>query len=441
MTKAGAFNNMPQLEELYLRGNKLTEIAAGVFPSSLTLLSIRENPSGQQNKVFSLTRDTLANLSNLSYLDMKYLRLNSVLSDELDDLVNLQILQMRNTGLRDLVGPVFRNLANLVVLDLGENQEMVSLSSNFSVGLENLEMLFLDHCSIDFPPFQIDSDRNPDENFDGPFSHLSGLSYLVIHNNKISSLDPRLMANLTGLELLYMSDNFLNTWHRGTTASFKPYETAVVASKNLLSILPNETYEEFAQLLYIDLSFNAFTCNCQAVDLKRLAVGNLSADGQTWTNVTIDYWDTPNAYLCTENGGMREIQSLTSQEFGCDKVAVPTDPPSRDDNNNNNMQTTVLVSGSVAGFVLLVVITAGTVYYKRKTGQTFRHRKKAAAAMIRGRAEENFEYDAFISFNEQDRAWVYAHLVPNLELEHSKVSSLDPSQGKHLKSFFPIQFD
>lgn len=76
----------------------------------------------------------------------------------------------------------------------------------------------------------------------------------------------------------------------------------------------------------------------------------------------------------------------------------------------------------MAGLVVLLLVVASVCYYKRvaiyRRWFVYWHGRAARGSQRRKLADENgnrFEYDAFISFNENDRPWVYTHLVPYLE--------------------------
>lgn len=248
------FRNMSRLSYIYLGMNQITEIPSQVLPPSLRLLSLRRNPAGANS--FSFNKDSFAELPYLTWLDMNYMKLdrNSFSEDVFNGVPHLTILQMRESDLSYIPPRLFSPLLELLVLDLGGNSGVTSLPNDFSVGLNKTLMLFLDWCSLDFPSGGIHDYQ--------PFRWMSNLYYLYLGFNNIYSFTPNLIASLTQLTVLDLSQNMLSTWILGTTANM-PADAAIDASDNKITYLPNQTFEEFSRIKVIDLSDNALTCICQ----------------------------------------------------------------------------------------------------------------------------------------------------------------------------------
>lgn len=249
-----AFKNLTHLAYLYLGGNQLTEIAPGAFPPSLLVLSIRQNPQVNSLFTFTLTKDNLVGMPLLYWLDMNLMKLDTrnLSAGVFNGLNQLTILQMRETGISS-VPRLFSSLGQLLMLDIGQNELITSLPHDFFFGLNNTLMVFIDNCQLDFP-----------QEFDGnyhPFSWMPNLMGLYLSANSINQFTPNLLAGLKQLYALDLSRNLLRTWQPGTTASMT--SAAIDVSNNLISFLPNQTYEEFSRLAAIDLSDNSLTCNCQ----------------------------------------------------------------------------------------------------------------------------------------------------------------------------------
>lgn len=249
-----AFEDMDRLMYLYMGKNLLSGLTPQVFPPSLRLLSIRQNP--QVIGKFSLKRDTFSGLSNLAWLDMDYMQLDAsnLSTDVFQDLRQLTVLQMRKSGLTEIPPFMFASQAELMVIDLGENADLTSLPSEFSFGLKKAKILFLDQCSLDFS-----GNERVEEH---PFRWMTELVALYLNQNKINHFPPSLVANLTQLTILYLKGNLIITWQLGTTADMT-HDAAIDVSNNRISYLPNQTYEEFSRIAAIDLSDNALPCNCQ----------------------------------------------------------------------------------------------------------------------------------------------------------------------------------
>ena len=86
-----AFQRMPKLAYLYMGKNQLTQVAPYTFPQTLQLLSVRQNP--QMSGVFTMSKDNFAGMTNLRWLDMNSMNLNSknLSSDSFKGLSNLTV--------------------------------------------------------------------------------------------------------------------------------------------------------------------------------------------------------------------------------------------------------------------------------------------------------------------------------------------------------------
>ncbi|EFX89708.1 hypothetical protein DAPPUDRAFT_3995, partial [Daphnia pulex] len=163
-----AFQNMPKLTYLYMGKNQLTQVDPYTFPQSLQLLSVRQNP--QMSGLFTMSKDNFAGMTNLQWLDMNSMSINSknLSADAFQGLNNLWYLQMRNSGLSEIPSRFFSSLTKLVVLDLAE---------------------------IDY-------------NYQ-PFRGMKNLSMLFLSKNSISQFTPNLVANLSRLSALHLNGNQL----------------------------------------------------------------------------------------------------------------------------------------------------------------------------------------------------------------------------------------
>lgn len=133
-----------------------------------------------------------------------------------------------------------------------------------------------------------------------------------------------------------------------------------------------------------------------------------------------------------------ELPTTTTTTGWTVTTSTPTTPAQQTttdypDENSSTMPS--ILGGASAAFFLLLV--AGTCYYKRTTVQRqwflFKHRHDGRSFLSeRKDSEVEFEYDAFVSFSEHDRPWVYSHLVPNLEFSKSSNISSALSGTDHI---------
>lgn len=128
----------------------------------------------------------------------------------------------------------------------------------------------------------------------------------------------------------------------------------------------------------------------------------------------------------------KEIPYMSEEEFYCEKIDQP--PTADPDPGNPNEDDTMTIVSSVVGAILIVIVLVGTVggcYWKRnnRTHKWFYFRQHALNSLdfktVDDENDNEYEYDAFISFNEQDRHWVYTYLVPKLEPPKDSTNSID----------------
>lgn len=121
---------------------------------------------------------------------------------------------------------------------------------------------------------------------------------------------------------------------------------------------------------------------------------------------------------------------MPEEAFNCEKMEVITTPYPSDPGKN----TLLTAVSSVVGAMIIVVLamTIGGLYFRRKNQHRnwfyFNARRSSDCDNQAANDDENhneFEYDAFVSFNEQDRPWVYTHLVPKLETPKESASATD----------------
>lgn len=162
----------------------------------------------------------------------------------------------------------------------------------------------------------------------------------------------------------------------------------------------------------------------QTQDLQRLANSNMTK---------VLNWEKERAYICFETSSnedgedvIKEIPLMSEEEFHCEDREVNSTTQSPDTGDGDDDDTKTIVS-SVVGAILIVGLLVGIVascYCKRSYGQRkfFYFRQNVTSSLdLRSDNQDDddshneYEYDAFISFNEQDRPWVYTQLVPKLE--------------------------
>ena len=246
------FTNFPKLAALYLARNYLKEMSSSILPPFLQTLSIRQNPPVPVQRKFVFRLDNANDLKSLTWLDMNYVKLDTVDLNNLGELSGLRFLQLRDANIQEIAQGTFSKLNELVLLDLGENS-LRNLPFNFSLGLNKLMTLFLDGCSLNL------NTEDP-----SPFASLENLQQIFLNNNNIEDFPPALIKNLIRLVLLDLSFNQLKIWHLGTT-KFMSSQTNIDVSYNQITSFPANIFDEFKHIGAIDFSHNNFFCDCEVI--------------------------------------------------------------------------------------------------------------------------------------------------------------------------------
>jgi hypothetical protein len=140
------FNNLINLQELYLGYNKLTHLDKDIFKNltNLQYLSLRNN------KLTHLDKDIFKNLTNLQKLFLYNNNLTHLDKYSFKHLDNLQVLNLFNNKLTHLDKDIFINLTNLKKLDL-ETNKLTSLPSSI-INCRHLSRIYYSNNEINYIP-------------------------------------------------------------------------------------------------------------------------------------------------------------------------------------------------------------------------------------------------------------------------------------------------
>lgn len=390
-----AFSRMPKLRTLLLSGNKLSTIPDGVLLEQLAYLDLSAN-SG--NKFFPsyiyIGRDKFVHMANLSLLNLSFNRVNSLYNDTFTGLTNLVVLGLKNSTIFHIGDGSFATLPNLRFLNLENNPfgGAYELRKEMFEGLEQLEVLLLGGCSIK----HLDLDTSP-------FEHLSSLVHLGLENNHIHTLSPTIFAPLRLVQTVDVSQNTLSAWQHPLFQANTHLEDLSL-THNRFTHLSQAMLQDFSNLTSVRLSDNPFTCECfHFLDLR------------TWHKKSNDsilrLLKRSDAYCVYPD-------DLTNYTIDAYFMHLLENEPYCDFD-----KSFLAVSLGVPLVVLLFVsaLSAFVIYKYRwhlrywlflarlqlsRTGKIRPKHKPCSYA--------NFEYDAFVSYSNEDRNFVI-RLVAMLE--------------------------
>ena len=129
----GIFQDLTNLQKLYLDGNLIEVLPEGIFRDLTNLQELYL--SGKQIKV--LPKGIFRNLTNLQILFLYANRIEVLPEGIFRDLTNLQTLNLANNRIEVLPDGIFRDLTNLQGLYLNDNQLNLD-NINSCIGLRDL---------------------------------------------------------------------------------------------------------------------------------------------------------------------------------------------------------------------------------------------------------------------------------------------------------------
>ncbi|MBS0352176.1 MAG: leucine-rich repeat domain-containing protein, partial [Proteobacteria bacterium] len=168
----------------------------------------------------------------------------------------LQLIYLNNNNLTNLTAGIFEGLSQLQILYLRFNP-LVSLSKNIFFGLEKLQVLYLDHLELSdlsmgvFSPLnQLQSLYLNDNRLNflsaGIFLGLSKLQNLFLSNNLLSSLNLNVLIDLPQLQFLDVHGNQINiSMLMSLLNALPPYIMKLNIANNSIDYLP----ENFIDIL------------------------------------------------------------------------------------------------------------------------------------------------------------------------------------------------
>ncbi|XP_067878876.1 toll-like receptor 21 [Heterodontus francisci] len=436
----------PKLLYLSFRYNRIFTISSHAFAYALHLQTLMLNI----NNIAVIKKTAFSNLTSLQLLRLDNNLITDIYEDTFSDLRSLRILNLRNNRISIVFSKVFANLNNLEILDLGGNKIRSLTNLSFS-GLYNLTKLYLDrnyiiHISRDIfsnllllkvldltsnqiryntglittSPFvnlthlhslKLQAQQPHGINIIPPefFKGLVSLSDLYIGGNKLSlskdvfedlnklrflsmpdtcngihSLSPGIFKNLQNLERLDLENVGLRSMSLDILGNLSNLRTLVLG-KNAIQTVNSTVVEHLPSLTYLDLRKNPFPCTCANSWFQNWSLTNPRVQVVYFYNQTCA--DRPTEYLYKFNNQVcyLDIGHLMFQ------ITMP-----------------VLI------IFMFIPIFYDKGYWHIKYG-FYIFRSWLNDYRWREESQQNYMYDAFISYNSNDEDWVLQELVPNLE--------------------------
>ncbi|XP_023936959.2 toll-like receptor 13 [Bicyclus anynana] len=450
---ANTFERMPELRKLYLSENNIYHIDANAFESlkSLRHLDLSRNYAydqhGNRLPIEYGSLNVFKRLKLLESLDFSYTRFGSrnvgILSQIAKSLTRLSLC---NTGLGRLRNNTF-NTTSIRLLDVSGNNEILSTPEVLG-GLEQyLEILYAANVTL--------------RNMDG-FRNFSHLEILKLTNNEISTVPEIVAATLTNLKILDLDNNRMTSWPNNTFRAM-PRLKLLSLKNNNINIITQNMYFDIEKLSFLGLAGNFLVCNCHARDLYEVASNNeLLFNSTTFYSIGEDFVDPLRFHRGFKdyNKVIHERRNITSfceeretcevefndevvgnyllldyedyaSQYKCLSITegkstrlynVPTCSASTRDITDLD----VILSEGWNKYLLLLLPTMLLpfmlcAYVFRKNFKYFliTVRNSAMLSLINKNDSPDddtiFNYDVFVSYCNEDRAWVLDDLLPHVE--------------------------
>ncbi|XP_041665753.1 toll-like receptor 13 [Cheilinus undulatus] len=441
--------SLSSLRELRLGINRISELSCEDFTNttSLTELFLNNNP------IAKLDRCTFQNLNNLKVLNMSGNKLWTFEGAFKKGLPNLEILHLGTTFVSDLVKGDFEGLKSLKQFDIESNDINVIRKGAFDT-LYNLtklsiylpiffdddfsELQQLEDFTMYFP---IDASSLKDHENVSTFlfdlKSLRRLKMVCISNQGLIMKTKIEMVQSTKLLEEFTAENIFLTSTSKETFQFNSKLRSLRITKTYLSDVGPELFWPLSNLQTLDLS----STNLKSLDF--LAQANLSAlkylhlsdNGITVIDETIfqslpaliylDLSNNPLTCDCSNAGFIQWVKSNNqtqvdgAHDYICFFPLIKQGTKVLDfDVQSCWMDVGFLCYISSSCLVVLTLLTSfiyhllrWQIVYAFLLFQAFlydsRKRRRGAPHL----------YDAFISYNVEDEAWVYREMLPVLEGE------------------------
>ncbi|KAI3355418.1 hypothetical protein L3Q82_018259 [Scortum barcoo] len=372
--------HLPNLIQLQLNGNKLTTIKKGDFSGLRSL----QNLSLYNNEIKIIEKECFSGLTSLTtiLLQSNGITEKGINNGSFNDLTNLRRLDLRDNHIHyvddsALTDPPFSDLSLLDTLALlGQHHRgKAQLPRNILQGLTNLTVFYARNMQL----ISLHEDT---------FKYAPQLQTLDLSSNDIENLTPDLFSPIGGLKSLYISRLTLQSLDFFMKSNLTKLEF-LQARKNAYSVISEDVVKSLPALVYLDLKYNSFTCDCDNLWFLQWAENN------NQTQVFDAY-----SFMCNYP---RELAGVKLLDFDVRSCSVELD---------------FVCFVSTTCVTLLFMVVSFTYHFLR---WQLVYAYYFFLALLFDTKHKNKQapnkYDAFISYNTHDEQWVIEELLPKLEDE------------------------
>lgn len=267
------FENLPNLEKLFLSHNSIEIIRNGTFDKlgNLIHLDLSYNNFIKHSATFPdpfseyfsglvIHEKVFENVKNLVFLDLSHSKLvqKSVKSFKWLP-ATLEQLSLCYSNIPFIMDGMF-NESKLKILDLSGNNNLVSYLKYYSFEdlKETLEVLVFRNSSVKSLKY---------------FSSLHKLRMLDLRYNNINELQLNNLRELTELEILDLGSNHISTWFSRIFENNQNLSVINLRNNNI-NYLTNWMLKDFSLITFIAIGGNNFVCDCVLRTFFEMAAQN-----------------------------------------------------------------------------------------------------------------------------------------------------------------------
>ncbi|KAK7112985.1 toll-like receptor 4 [Littorina saxatilis] len=318
-----------------------------------------------------------------TYVSRWYALNYKILEVEFNASNSLAVLNLGHNRLKTWIGPI-TGLKKLATLDLGSNFAD-NVSTTFFSSLTSLKEL---NVSRNYLRIVIEHDKDGEL-----FRPLGQLQSLYLSKNYLNAIPPHVFVGLVSLENLVLSHNEIYDFK--VNISHMRNLSLLDLSYNHIRYLPKFIMDHLDSIaeyehVSLDLTFNPIACVCERIDFLRWIVDS-----------KVKFRSKDRLACSMSNGNVEEqvnvfdvIQSL--QNSCTDKSGI-------------------LVGAVSCAFCLLVAMLSALIYRYRWKLRYLYYASRLAYRRLQTCDDDDFEFDAFVSYSSEDNDFVHGELLEELE--------------------------
>ncbi|KAA0720318.1 Toll-like receptor 13 [Triplophysa tibetana] len=421
------FGNLTHLKVLYLYGNKISKISSCHFRDlkSLEVLKLGTNDLLRISDAF------INGPHSLKKLQLSFNKLSVIETDTFRNLSQLNSLETQDNQISQIKPFAFRGLKNLRYLSLSSNKISAKTfrGSNVFSGMPNLQNLDLYSNSISFTENKL---KNP------PFAELKQLKIIAIHSQRrgIGNMPSNLLQGLSNLEMF--SGGNMNLLHlNACTFQFSPKLWFLDLSKNALSddnAIPAELFHPISMLTKLILSRTQLRSLNFLLDANLSRLSTLKAPGneidavnktliQSFHNLKVLDLQK-NTFTCDCNNAFfidwavkdNFTQVIYLNKYACSYPSTLRGMKLSDFNTESCIMNIDFICFLCSSIVVVITLLFAFSWQFLRLQVVYAYYLLLAYLYdSKKKHQQEFMYDAFISYNKQDEPWVVEKLIPELE--------------------------